>query len=279
LKLTEWCWRPALTIGPRQRLQAASPGKGKGRRKLLPLPLREGVGGRGSACEELRCDAGTDRSPNLSPLRGQSPQRKGEKISSLLQAHSLAAFRGERLIFRDLDFTVAAGGALLLAGPNGSGKSTLLRLLAGLGRLAAGRLLWAGEDALADLTAHASRVAYVGHLDAVKPGLTASENLHFAAHVGGGQVGQALEALGLHDLADLPARMLSAGQKRRLALARLVLSPAPLWLLDEPTLGLDAASVERFGVVLAGHRARGGIIVAATHLPLPLASPAELRLA
>lgn len=155
----------------------------------------------------------------------------------------------------------------------------MLRLLAGLGRLAAGRLLWAGEDALADVTAHASRVAYVGHLDAVKPGLTVAENLRFAAVVGGGQVELALEALGLRDLAELPARMLSAGQKRRLALARLVLSAAPLWLLDEPTLGLDVASVERFGVVLAGHRARGGIIVAATHLPLPLADPAELRLA
>lgn len=205
--------------------------------------------------------------------------REAEKISFLLQAQGLAAFRGERLVFRDLDLTVAAGGALLLAGPNGSGKSTLLRLLAGLGRLAAGRLLWAGEDALADVTAHASRVAYVGHLDAVKPGLTVAENLRFAAVVGGGQVELALEALGLRDLAELPARMLSAGQKRRLALARLALSAAPLWLLDEPTLGLDVASVERFGVVLAGHRARGGMIVAATHLPLPLADAAELRLA
>ncbi len=205
--------------------------------------------------------------------------REAEKISFLLQAQGLAAFRGERLVFRDLDLTVAAGGALLLAGPNGSGKSTLLRLLAGLGRLAAGRLLWAGEDALADVTAHASRVAYVGHLDAVKPGLTVAENLRFAAVVGGGQVELALEALGLRNLAELPARMLSAGQKRRLALARLALSAAPLWLLDEPTLGLDVASVERFGVVLAGHRARGGMIVAATHLPLPLADAAELRLA
>ncbi len=197
---------------------------------------------------------------------------------NLLQAQGLAAFRGERLVFRDLDFAVAAGGALLLAGPNGSGKSTLLRLLAGLGRLAAGQVLWSGEDALTDLTAHAARVTYVGHLDAVKPGLTVTENLRFAALVGGGRVEAALDALGLRELAELPARMLSAGQKRRLALARLALSAAPLWLLDEPTLGLDVASVERFGLVLAGHRARGGVIVAATHLPLPLADPAELRL-
>ena len=166
----------------------------------------------------------------------------------------------------------------MLAGPNGSGKSTLLRLLAGLGRLAAGQILWSGQDALADLPAHAARVAYVGHLDAVKPGLTVEENLRFAARIGGGRIAVALDALGLSALAELPARMLSAGQKRRLALARLVLSQAPLWLLDEPTLGLDAASVERFGTVLATHRARGGIIVAATHLPLPLPDAAELRL-
>jgi len=181
-------------------------------------------------------------------------------------------------VFRDLDFAVADGGALVLAGPNGSGKSTLLRLLAGLGRLAAGRVLWSGENALADLTAHAARVTYVGHLDAVKPGLTVEENLRFAALVGGGRVGVALDALGLRELAELPARMLSAGQKRRLALARLALSAAPLWLLDEPTLGLDVASVGRFGSLLAAHRARGGMVVTATHLPLPLPDAAELRL-
>ena len=182
-------------------------------------------------------------------------------------------------MFRDLSFRVPAGGALVLAGPNGSGKSTLLRLLAGLGRAEAGRLLWAGEDALADRTAHAARVTYVGHLDAVKPGLTVTENLRLAARLSGGAIGAALLAFGLESLAELPARMLSAGQKRRLALARLVLSATPLWLLDEPTLGLDVASVERFGAVLARHLAGGGMVIAATHLPLPLANAAELRLA
>jgi heme exporter protein A len=196
----------------------------------------------------------------------------------LLEAESLAAFRGERLVFRDLSFRVPAGGALVLAGPNGSGKSTLLRLLAGLGRAEAGRLLWAGEDALADRTAHAARVTYVGHLDAVKPGLTATENLQFAARLSGRAIGAALQAFNLERLAELPARMLSAGQKRRLALARLVLSATKLWLLDEPTVGLDVASVERFGAVLAAHLAGGGMVIAATHLPLPLADAAELRL-
>jgi len=196
----------------------------------------------------------------------------------LLQAEGLAAFRGERLVFRDLSFSVAAAGALVLVGANGSGKSTLLRLLAGLVRPIAGQLRWDGDDALADLAAHAARVTYVGHLDAVKPGLTAAENLAFAARMGQGAVGDALEALGLDDLAEVPARYLSAGQKRRVALARLALSAAPLWLLDEPTVGLDTASQELVGAVLTAHRARGGIIVAATHVPLPLEGVAELRL-
>ena len=130
----------------------------------------------------------------------------------MLQATGLAAFRGERPVFRDLDFVVEAGGALLLTGPNGSGKSTLLRLLAGLLRPTAGTLTWDGADALADLPMHARRVAYVGHQDAVKPGLTAAENLRFAARLSGGKVRDALAAVELEELADLPARMLSAGQ-------------------------------------------------------------------
>jgi heme exporter protein A len=196
----------------------------------------------------------------------------------LLQAAGLAAFRGERLVFRDLDLTLAAGGALLLTGPNGSGKSTLLRLLAGLLPPAAGTLTWDGRNALADLPAHARLVAYVGHQDAVKPALTAAENMQFSARLTGRAVGAALATMGLQELADLPARMLSAGQRRRLALARLALSQAPLWLLDEPTLGLDAVSVQRFGAMLKVHRASGGMTIAATHLPLPIGDAAELAL-
>lgn len=195
---------------------------------------------------------------------------------NVLQAEDLASIRGERLVFSGLSFQVAEGGALLLVGPNGTGKSTLLRILAGLGRIEAGRLLWRGEDALDDLAAHAGRVAYLGHLDAVKLGLTVTENLR--AWAGPAAVAEALASVGLAPLADLPARLLSAGQRRRLALARLLLRAPPLWLLDEPTLGLDMASVERFGTMLAGHRARGGIVVAATHLPLPLPGADELRL-
>ncbi len=194
----------------------------------------------------------------------------------MLVAEQLAAIRGERLVFSGIGFSVAAGGALLLVGPNGSGKSTLLRLLAGLVRAEAGRVLWRGEDALADLAEHAGRVAYLGHLDAVKAGLTAAENLSVW---GMRAVDEALAALGLAALAELPAKLLSAGQRRRLAVARLLARPAPIWLLDEPTLGLDAASVARFGALLATHRASGGVVVAATHLPLPLPDAAELALA
>jgi heme exporter protein A len=194
-----------------------------------------------------------------------------------LEAEGLASIRGERQVFAGLGFRVPAGGALLLVGPNGSGKSTLLRLVAGLARAEAGRLLWHGADALADLAEHAGRVAYLGHLDAVKPGLSVAENLLVWGRRD--TVAAALDAVALTALADLPARMLSAGQRRRLALARLALRPAPIWLLDEPTLGLDVASVERFGVMLAAHRAGGGVVLAATHLPLPLPGAAELSLA
>lgn len=195
----------------------------------------------------------------------------------MLQGDQLAAIRGERLVFERLSFRVAAGGATLLVGPNGSGKSTLLRLLAGLKRADAGTVLWDGADVTQDPGAHAARLVYVGHQDAVKPGLSATENLSLG-RAGDGDVAGALAAVGLAALADLPARMLSAGQKRRLALARLGLRPVNLWLLDEPTLGLDSASVARFGVMLAAHRARGGVVVAATHLPLPMDDATELAL-
>jgi len=187
-----------------------------------------------------------------------------------LEARDISAIRGERLVLRSLSFTVPPGGALLLLGANGSGKSTLLRVLAGLKRPDAGTVLWMGEAE--------APVAYLGHQDAVKPGLTALENLRFAAQTGRSTPRNALQALDLLTLADLPARLLSAGQKRRLALARLVLSPAAVWLLDEPTLGLDTAAVERLGGLLAAHRAGGGVVVTATHLPLPLPGAAELRL-
>lgn len=202
----------------------------------------------------------------------------GMEGNAVLRAEGLTAIRGERLVFRDVGFTLPEGGALILSGRNGAGKSTLLRLLAGLVRPDAGRLLWNDADALVDRTMHGARVALLGHQDALKPGLTAAENLAFAATLSGRPMSAALAALGLEELAELPTRMLSAGQKRRLALARVSLSTAPLWLLDEPTLGLDDLAVERLGKVLAQHRDAGGMIVAATHVTLPMQSAETLRL-
>ncbi len=180
---------------------------------------------------------------------------------ALLEAQNLAVFRGERLVFRELEFALPAGGALLLRGPNGAGKSSLLRAVAGLTPLAAGRLLWEGEDALEDLPTHARRLAWLGHLDAIKPGLSVGEQVADPA---------ALAALGLSAYRDLPAKFLSAGQKRRLALARVVASGAALWLLDEPTNGLDAASIALLAGVFAAHRAAGGMILASTHTAFDL---------
>ncbi len=197
------------------------------------------------------------------------PSIDEKEIFALLTAQNLAVFRGERLVFRDLSFALQQGGALLLRGQNGAGKSTLLRALAGLTPLAAGRLLWDGEDALEDLPEHAKRIGWLGHLDAVKPALTALENVPAPA---------ALGAVGLAAYANLPARLLSAGQKRRLAIARVVASGAKLWLLDEPTTGLDTASVAQFCGLCARHCAAGGMLIASTHTPLDLPGAETLAL-
>lgn len=196
-----------------------------------------------------------------------------------LHGEDLAAFRGERLVFRGISFTVEPGGALILAGPNGTGKSSLIRLIAGFTPPAAGRLLWDGADALDDPPLHARRLCFVGHLDAVKPGLTVADNLKMSINADRSQIDPALASVDLAHFAPLPARLLSAGQKRRLALARLALTGAPLWLLDEPTTGLDAASVSRLEARFAEHRAKGGMIIAATHLPLAMPGAQTLNLA
>jgi heme exporter protein A len=201
-----------------------------------------------------------------------------ERGNGVLRAEGLTAIRGERLVFHDVSFALSAGGALILTGRNGSGKSTLLRLLAGLVRPVAGLLRWNDTDALADRTEHGTHVALLGHQDALKPGLTAMENLAFAARLSGRPVRAALADLDLEELAELPVRMLSAGQKRRLALARVSLSAAPLWLLDEPATGLDDPAVERLGGLLARHRDAGGMIIAATHVSLPMQNAETLRL-
>jgi heme exporter protein A len=190
-----------------------------------------------------------------------------------LVAQAVSVFRGDRLVLDRLELAAGAGEAVLLLGPNGAGKSTLLRALAGLKRLDGGSITLDGTAEMA------GRAAYLGHQDGLKPGLSALENLAFACRVSGLKARPALDAFDLAPLADLPARMLSSGQKRRLALARTLLCGADLLLLDEPTVGLDTASVARLGTVLAAHRAAGGMVVAATHLPLPLPGAREYPLA
>lgn len=189
---------------------------------------------------------------------------------------ALACIRGERLVFARLSFAIEPGGVLVLTGPNGSGKSSLLRLCAGLIAPEHGRLLW--NAAAVEPEVHRARLRYVGHLDAVKPVLTVAENLGFWAHLAGGDVPYALQQVGLSRLSAMPARLLSAGQRRRLALARLALSPADLWLLDEPTVGLDREGIALLGALVAAHRARGGMVLAATHVDTGFPATAELVL-
>ncbi len=193
---------------------------------------------------------------------------------SKFRGEALACVRGGRVVFSRLGFALGAGGALVLVGPNGSGKSSLLRLMAGLSRPAAGSLVWDEDAVVADPAAHRARLHYVGHLDAIKPALTARETLAFSAGLRGdgadggdpdAAVKRALDALGIARLGDVPARYFSAGQRRRLGLARLFAAPAPLWLLDEPRTALDADAAARLDAAIAGHRAGGGMVVAAMH--------------
>ncbi len=187
-----------------------------------------------------------------------------------LSVEDLACRRDGRLVFSGLSFNVAPGEARLLRGPNGVGKSSLLRVLAGLVPPAAGRVTLDGTTPR-DADAWVERVAHAGHLDAVKPQLTVEENLRFWAGVmGAPDIAPALTAFDLAAIAGRPAAACSAGQKRRLGLARLLLAERRLWLLDEPTVALDAASIVRFTEVAAAHLARGGMALIATHVDLDL---------
>jgi heme exporter protein A len=195
-----------------------------------------------------------------------------------LIAEQVTCIRGGRALFRGLDFTLSNGEALAVVGPNGAGKSSLLRLLAGLLHPADGRVLLecTPADQPIGLAAH-----FVGHLDGMKAALSAAENLDFfRAILGGGGISTdaALAALGLGQIVGLPVRMFSAGQKRRLALARLLIASRPLWLLDEPATALDAGGQSAFASLASDHLSGGGLIVAATHTPLPFGQGRELRL-
>lgn len=193
----------------------------------------------------------------------------------------LACIRSDRIVFAGLDFAVGPGEALVLSGPNGSGKSSLLRLMAGIAAPAAGEIAWRGTPVRDDPERFFGDMHYVGHRDAVKPALTVRENLafHVALRPGSADIDGALDSVGLAALADLPARMLSAGQTRRLTLARILASPAGLWLLDEPTIALDTRSVERIRGAIADHRANGGVVVASTNVPLGIDDALSINMA
>lgn len=185
----------------------------------------------------------------------------------MLNVQNLLCRRGGRVIFREVGFQADPGGLTLVTGPNGSGKSTLLRVLAGLIAPAAGAVQWQGCEVTEDMQSHRARLHYVGHLDAVKSSLTVCELLaYWSVMQGKGGVDpKCLEALGIKPLADRPLRRLSAGQKRRVALTRLVLTPAPLWLLDEPLTALDRDGQGLLAALIVRHRAAGGIVIAASH--------------
>lgn len=183
-----------------------------------------------------------------------------------LNAKDLTCERGGRIVFRDVSLSLRPGQLMQLTGPNGSGKSSLLRLIAGLNESQTGAVALDGgsEDLTLGQQAH-----YLAHQEPVKGALSVFENLAFwRDFLGGGDVDAALDAFDLSRLSSYPAGLLSAGQKRRLALARLVLVPRVLWLLDEPTVGLDTSSLARLVGVMAKQLDQGGMIIAATHVPL-----------
>ena len=188
-----------------------------------------------------------------------------------LVGEALAALRGERVVFRNVGLALAPGEALLLHGPNGCGKTTLLRVIAGLLGLMAGRLRLLGDDDRALTDEHRDQaIHFIGHQDQVRPQLRVAETLAFHAALLGAPreaVAPALAAWGLLELQGHSTALLSAGQRRRLSLARLSLQSRPLWLLDEPMTALDAASRQRLQAAVRGHLGQGGLVVAATHEP------------
>ena len=202
------------------------------------------------------------------------PSHEHTPLITAVSTLNLAVARGGRELFEGLSFEVRAGEAVALTGPNGSGKTSLLRVIAGLVRPEAGQVRFTGaEGELEPDVARGAGLHLLGHHDGLKTTRTAWEELSFMARWTGGSdeaAGAAMETLQITRLRDLEVRMLSAGQRRRLALARLIASPRPLWLLDEPLAPLDAGQRARFGELMAEHVRGGGLVLAAVHDPLPI---------
>jgi heme exporter protein A len=197
-------------------------------------------------------------------------------IKTSLAAKGISCQRGSRLLFEDLSFALQPGESLLVSGPNGAGKTSLLRLIAGLLPLRSGRI--EGGDASVPFP---ELCHYVGHLNGIKSALNLSENVSFWVDFLGGDgsgVERAYQMFGLAELKELPAGLLSAGQKRKLALLRLFAAPRPIWLLDEPSVSLDVSSVKVLDKAIAQHLAQGGIAVVASHVALKVKFAQELSL-
>ncbi len=195
-----------------------------------------------------------------------------------LTISNLSCQRGGRTIFRGLSLEIAAGDAVILRGPNGAGKSTLLRVIAGLIPALNGAMALNGTPAT-DRDDFQGQITYAGHLDAIKPQLTVAENLHFWAQLfNAGNLDQTMQDFRLDEIADRPAHACSAGQKRRLGLARIAVTSRPLWLLDEPTVSLDTETTARFAATIDAHCAAGGMAFIATHIDLGLKAPRSFEM-
>lgn len=194
----------------------------------------------------------------------------------MLQANSLECVRGERRLFRNLDFSLPAGALLRVEGPNGSGKTSLLRMLCGLLSPESGSLHWQGTDIRQLGETYRAALTYVGHQNALKADLNGIENLQLGESLAGTPVTReaaraVLERFGLAACADLPTRLLSQGQRRRVALARLAFrARCPLWVLDEPFVALDTAVVPEVAALLSAHVRDGGMVVYTTHQDVPI---------
>jgi heme exporter protein A len=202
-------------------------------------------------------------------------------MPDLFEIKSLACRRGQKLIFRDIGFSLRAGDLLLLTGTNGSGKSSLLRVLAGLLTPVKGEMLWQGMSVAKDPETHRERIHYIGHLDTLKLELTIAQMLGYWGALRGektSNVAACLEKLGLGLSTNTPVKYLSAGQKRRLTLTRLIMDEAPLWLLDEPTTALDTQGQEILFGLIEAHRKKGGIVILATHQHIDLPDTRSLSL-
>lgn len=203
----------------------------------------------------------------------------------MLHGNALAAVRGDRRLFAGLDFALDAGELLYVNGPNGSGKTTLLRMICGLVAPAEGSIHWNGEDIRTAGDAYRAEVVYLGHLSGVKDDLDGLENLRINCRIAGHdpsgtELVRALGEMGLGGLETLPAKVLSQGQRRRVCLARLLLTRAHLWILDEPYVALDSAAVELLQAVIRNHLAQGGLVVLTTHQQVAIDAGAvkQLRL-